>query len=391
MKKKVLFVINSLECGGAEKSLVSLLTAFDYELFDIDLLMFRANGMFIDLLPSEVTILPEPDFFYYSRQSLLRQLKNPRYCYIKLRTSIELRKNRKKRILHDAQCYWKYAHNAFSVDEKIYDVAIAWGQGNPTHYLAEKINALKKIAFINADYKAVGYNKEFDHPFYKIYDYIVTVSDKLCELVKRVFPAFESKIKTIYDINNAELIEKMAEQEIFPECLDGKLIFVTVGRLVQPKGYDLAVKACKALADRGYAFKWFIVGEGPERINIERDIMKYGISEYMILVGAQNNPYVYMKNADIYVQTSKSEGYCLTLGEARILNIPVVSTNFDVVYNQIINNENGLIVEMDGKAIAEGIMQLINNKELRNSIIDNLKNEKKGNIEEINKLYQLIE
>ena len=98
-----------------------------------------------------------------------------------------------------------------------------------------------------------------------------------------------------------------------------------------------------------------------------------------------------MKNADIYVQTSRFEGYCLTLGEARILNTPVISTDFDVVYNQLHNEENGLIVEKNPVAISNAIIRLWNNIELREYIISNLKKEKKGNPEEIKKLYQLIE
>lgn len=97
-----------------------------------------------------------------------------------------------------------------------------------------------------------------------------------------------------------------------------------------------------------------------------------------------------MNNADIYVQTSRFEGYCLTLGEARILNTPVISTNFDVVYNQLVDGENGLIVDMKPKAIAEAIERISRDSVLREHIVDNLKKEKKGNIEEIEKLYNLL-
>lgn len=391
MKRKILFVVNSLDVGGAEKSLTSLLNVLDYSRYDVELLMFRVGGLFLKLLPKEVGILPELDFVKSNGRSLLTQIKHPQYFCARVSASIGLRLNKKNHILHDSQCYWKYMHNVVENLEENYDVAIAWGQGNPTHYVAEKVTAEKKIAFINADYEAVGHNKRYDFPFYMKYNYIVTVSDKLAELVAKAFPDMKAKIKTIYDINDGELINHLASKvnPFVKDCISVKI--VTVGRLVEPKGYDLAVEACKKLVEQGLDFHWFIVGEGPERTKIEKAIDRFGINDYMILLGAKNNPYIYMKNADIYVQTSRVEGYCLTLGEARILNTPVISTNFDAVHNQLKDGENGLIVDMNGEAIANAIMRLISDQALREYIIGNLKREKKGNVEEIRKLYELME
>lgn len=388
MKKKILFVINSLGLGGAEKSLTSLLSTFDYSQYEVDLLMFRPNGMFLSLLPKEVNILPQPKFL--KMNSFKEQLKNPKYLITHIQTSIGLRKNAKHRTLHDAQCYWKYARKAFDNLKEKYDVAIAWGQGNPTHYVAEKVNANKKIAFINTNYEAAGHNKEYDYPYYLKYQYIVAVSDELTKLIIEVFPEMKEKIRTLYDINNAQLIHKMADFSNPFKDIDNKLILTTAGRLVKSKGYDMAVEAAKLLRDKGIDFQWFFIGEGSERKNLEDMISEYALTKNVILVGATDNPYIYMKNADIYVQTSRFEGYCLTLGEARILNTPVISTKFDVVYNQLVDGENGLIVDMKPKAIAEAIERLSKDSVLQEHIVDNLKKEKKGNIEEIEKLYNLL-
>lgn len=388
MKKKILFVINSLGVGGAEKSLISLLSTFDYSQYEVDLLMFRSTGMFLKLLPAEVNVLPQPEFL--KRSSFKEQLNTPRYVITHIRTTIGLRKNAKHRVLHDAQCYWKYAGKAFDNLTKKYDVAIAWGQGNPTHYVAEKVCANKKIAFINVNYEMAGHNKAYDYPYYLKYQYIVAVSDELTKLVAEIFPEMKEKIRTIYDINNARLIYKMANFSNPFKNIDSKVIMVTAGRLVPQKGYDMAVEAARRLKENGFDFKWFFVGDGGERKKIESMISEYGLEKNVILVGATDNPYVYMKNADIYVQTSRFEGYCLTLGEARILNKPVISTNFDVVYNQLVDGENGLIVDMDPKAIARAIEQLSKDFVLQEHIIANLQKEKKGNIEEIEKLYALL-
>lgn len=393
-KKKILFVINSLGCGGAEKSLVSLLSLFDYETYDVYLQMFHQDGMFMELLPETVNVLSKIDFleFCNGKSENLKKTQQIRYFVTRVRLFFGLRINKKRKIrLHDAQVYWKTCRCAIDRMEEVFDVAIAWGQGNPTHYAIDKVKAEKKIAFINTDYKAAGHNPAYDSKYYEQYNYIIAVSEKLRERLKEVFPEFEKKIKVIYDISSAKLIQQMAMQDNpYREVRTDKTL-VTVGRLVEAKGYDIALSACKILKDKDMRFKWYVVGEGPERERLETDIIKFGLEDNMILVGAQINPYPYIKNADIYVQTSKFEGYCLTISEARMLNRPIVTTNFEVVYNQIRNQENGLIVEMNGQAVASGIEQLLMDENLCAYFIKNLQKEKKGNEEEIRKLYSILE
>ena len=166
-------------------------------------------------------------------------------------------------------------------------------------------------------------------------------------------------------------------------------MLVTVGRLVPQKGYDIAAKAAWLLKKRGIRFHWYVVGGG-NTTPIKKDIAQYGIHYCFTLLGAKANPYPYMKAADIYVQTSKFEGYCLTLAEARMLNIPCVTTNFDVVYTQMIDGENGLVVEMNAEAVADGIIRLATDPELYQHIKRYQEQEKKGNVEEIRKFYELI-
>ena len=388
-KKKLLFVINSLGIGGAEKSLSSLLNALDFEKYDADLLMFNPGGAFIKLLPKQVHILPQLRFLKLN-SSIKKQIIHPKYLAARLLASAGLRWNKRRKVLHPAQCYWKYAGWAFDNIEKEYDAAIAWGQGNPTHYVAEKVHALKKIAFVNADYEAVGHNKDFDRPIYEKYHYIVCVSDILSHIMRNVYPDMSNKITTIYDINSAEVIRAMAEKyNPFTEDT-AELIIVSVGRLIEPKGFDLAISAAGNLDQSKKNFRWYIVGEGPQRSELQQSITAAGLEERVILTGAKENPYVYINHCDIYVQTSRVEGYCLTIGEARILNKPIVSTNFEVVYNQIRDGENGLIAEMNGSSIADAILKISKNENLQSYIINNLKREKKGNVEEIKKFYAIL-
>lgn len=391
MKKSILFVINSMGCGGAEKSLLSLLSLLDYAKYDVTLQMFRRGGMFEELLPPEVHIREDLDYTVFCGKNPLTQLLSfdLRRINARVSTSLFLRSNAKKGSpLHDAQAYWKYSAAAYDPLPERYDVAIAWGQGTPTHFVAEKVQAQKKFAWVNADYENVGHNKDFDCKYYAAFTGIICVSDKLCLTLQKVFPEYAAKMTTIYDINNPATIFTMADQ---PCSLsnEGNLTLVTVGRLVPQKGYDIAAKAAWLLKERGIKFHWYVVGSG-DSAPIEKDIAQYGISDCFTLLGAKANPYPYMKAADIYVQTSKFEGYCLTLAEARMLNVPCVTTNFDVVYAQMIDGDNGLVVEMNAEAVADGIIRLATDQELYQHIKGYQIQEKKGNVEEIEKFYELV-
>lgn len=392
MKKRVLFVINSLGCGGAEKSLVSLLSVMDYSRYQVDLQMFRPEGMFIELLNPNVSVLPTLPYIKYCSKECDVKF-NLRYLLTRICTAVGLRLPHRVhgQPLHDAQRYWKLTERVFEPLPNKYDVAIAWGQGNPTHFVATKVVAEKKIAFVNVDYIKAGHNKYFDRPYYEKFDYIASVSSVQQQAMQEVFPDLEDQMVTIYDIRNQELIEKMAEEYIPYQKKPNTKIFVTVGRMVSPKGYDLAVGAAKYLKDNGLNFKWYFVGDGPEMKKIQSLIRQNGLQNIVVPVGAKENPYPYIKCADIYIQTSKFEGFCLTLAEARALHIPPVSTNFDAVYNQLRDGETGLIVEMNPNSIARAIGRLLADDMLQEKIVSNLKIERIGNEEEVQKLYDLME
>ena len=391
MRKSILFVINSLGCGGAEKSLLSLLSLLDYDKYDVTLQMIRRGGMFEELLPPEVHVRKELDYTAFCSQSIAKQMLSFDFRRIaaRVRTSLFLRQNRRAgQPLHDAQAYWKYSGTAFDPLPELYDVAVAWGQGTPTHFVAKKVRAKKKFAWVNADYENVGHDKDFDRRYYAAFTEIICVSNKLCLTLQKVFPEYAAKMTTIYDINNPATIFAMANQ---PCSLrnEGNLTLVTVGRLVPQKGYDIAAKAAWLLKKRGVRFHWYVVGGG-DSAPIEKDIVQYGIRDCFTLLGAKANPYPYMKAADIYVQTSKFEGHCLTLAEARMLNVPCVTTNFDVVYAQMIDGDNGLVVEMSAEAVVDGIIRLATDQELYQHIKGYQVQEKKGNVEEIEKFYDLL-
>lgn len=383
MKKRLLFVIDSLVCGGAEKSLISLLPLIDYDRYDVDLLMFARGGVFEKYIPGEVNVI-QYDLFGSSRINKLNGFFHQLYFSALLRLHPER---------HGAENRWRAIHNAVKPMKKQYDIAVAYQQGFPTFFVATKVLAKKKVSWINADVFAAGYDMNYCKQFYDKVDYMVPVSQKLLDLLVKKCPWAREKVSCIYDIVNPDLIKRLSMEDI-PEAslFDEGLIIVTVGRLSKPKNFLLAVNAARILKDKGLKFKWFFVGSGGMREAIEVRIQELGLEQNVFLLGLKENPYPYMARADIYVQTSSFEGFGLTIAEAKILHKPIVSTNFDVVYDQIVNGENGLIALMNPEDVAEKIQELVNDKALEKRLVENLKKEENTTfLTEIKKFHQLLE
>lgn len=381
--KKILFVIESLVCAGAEKSLVTLLNLIDYSKYEVDLQLFSLTGEFLPLVPQKVNILDELPYFKETHNSLKSMVFKRKTTYqrkvIKSRLAYSLSLRIKKYTNpQQAVIFWKYASKCFEIYNKDYDIAIAYAQGVPTFYVADCINAKKKIAWVNSIYTLESYYNRFALCKYQNYDKIVCVSESGQQNFVLSFSSINTKTTVIYDINDGKFIEKLSKNDSSAASeMSGEIKLLTIGRFAIQKGYDIALGACKILKSRGFKFFWYVLGQGPLESEIINRIRKFNIEDNFILLGVRSNPYPYINNADIYVQTSRFEGFGLAIAEARILNIPVVTTNFDSVYAQMINGENGLVVDMTPEAVADGIQKLIEDKELYNHIVEYQKSEKK--------------
>ena len=352
---KILFVIDSLGCGGAEKSLVSLLPLLNKEKYDIHLWILHRGGVFENLVPGNVIIEKTPA--YTDNNWYKNHLAQLRYSILFRWNSLIKKKE------HRAETLWKCTGNLQEVPSEDFDVAIAYQQGLPTYLVASKVKARKKIAWVNVNIFNAGYSAIFNSVFYDKMDYIVPVSKDLETILLDTYPQFSRKYVCIYDILNPELIRRNANEPIpEQELFNQSVTLVTVGRLAVQKNYLLAVEAAKILNEKGIDFRWFFVGEGSERPHIEQKIVQYGLEQRVILLGLRTNPYPYMGHCTVYVQTSSYEGFGLTIAEAKILGKPVVSTDFDVVHDQIVHGQNGLIAEMTATSIAGHIIRMLTDK-----------------------------
>lgn len=395
MKKKVLFIIPSLNAGGAEKSLVNLLNHFNYEEYEVDLFIFCRGGIFEQFLPEEVNIIEcNKDYINFSlslKSSLINFIKDIKVTLIINRLLFSMTNKIKKDRRNIDQYNWRFLSKSLKSINKKYDVAIGFLEKTSIYFCVDKVSANKKIGFIHNDYRELGLNPRIDKEYFEKLDNIFTVSENCLNILKDEFQNEKDKFGIMRNVVSVSMINKMATTHESIYKKDKEQILISIGRLHKQKGFDIAIDTCKKLIDKGYDIKWYVIGEGEERDELEKLIAKNNLEDKFILLGIKSNPYPFIKQADIYVQSSRYEGKSIALDEAKILRKPIIITNYTTAKDQIENGENGLIVDTNADSLEEGIEILINDKSIRDKFIKNLSLSNFGTESEIKKLYEIME
>jgi glycosyltransferase involved in cell wall biosynthesis len=377
MKKKMLFMATSMNVGGVEKSLLSLLAILPSEKYDVTLLLLEKKGDFLEYIPSWVKVV-EVDWYkdikpvllqppqdtvknFYNRRQFMKMIK---FIFVYIFTKYS--NNR----------YFFYKHLLRNVPAKLntFDVAISY-QG-PTDiidfFILNKVSSPKKISWVHFDVSKHQINVELYKKLYVKYNHVFVVSSEGRKKLIEKFPYVKSKTKVVRNIISNRQIEEMATMEVdFDPDFQGVKV-LTVGRLAAEKGQDLAIRVLKRLRSEGYNVRWYCIGEGKKRREYEELISKLGLEKYFILLGSNTNPYPYILKSDIYVQTSRHEGYCLTLAEALCLKKPIITTNFIGAYEQVTNGINGWIVNPSEEEIYEKLKDLLDHPGERETLVNNL-------------------
>ena len=276
------------------------------------------------------------------------------------------------------QRVWKAWRCFIPAQKKVYDLAVSYVDGFSNYYVIDKVTASKKILWVHNEYEKLSYKMKFDRPYFEKADNIVTISDLCIQSLNNVFPDYKDKFRMLPNLSSADSIRRMAETEDPIEYKGQKNILLSIGRLEDQKGFDLAVKAAKILKDNKVEFCWFIIGQGELEHSLKSMICENGLEDVFKLIGVRKNPYPYIKNCLIFVQPSRYEGKSIVLDEAKILEKPIVVTNYTTVYDSITDGLSGSIVEFDEKKLADSIKELIENDMLRTAYSNNLKEENKN-------------
>ena len=399
--KKVLFVINTLGCAGAETALIELLKSLDEKEYELSLYVLMGQGEMIDKIPENVKLLND----HYCKDSVLsKQGKQAmmktvwrsfwgngnvfgKFAYI-VRTFSAMRRTGK---FQPDKILWRVISDGSQRFEETYDLAVAYLEGGSTYYVADHVKAKKKAAFIHIDYESSGYTKGMDRNCFDKMDRIFTVSDEVKKHFLNVYPKYQDKVKVFHNIINQDEIRRKAEEETgFEDHFDGVRL-LTVGRLTYQKAYDIAIDAMKLIKDRGYKVRWYILGEGSERPALEKKVKELGLEKEFLMPGAASDPFPYYKQADIYVHATRFEGKSIAIQEAQTLGCAIIASDCNGNREQIVQGKDGLLCQLDPESIAEAVISLVEDRDKRRRL-ENAAKEKdivhKGEIKLLLELMQ---
>ena len=396
-KKQILILMKTMNIGGAERSLLGLLNAFDYTRYNLSLMVYQHGGEFMKYIPSQVNLLPynpKYDVFEVSIKSLLFSKKFI-YAIVRILAKIELNlycsiKNKKKNVWINQQYTNKYLVPLLPNIKGKYDLAINF-LGVPD-VLIKKVNANRKAGWIHTDYNQIVANPKMDLKSFSDLDYIINVSDDCNNVFLKYYPQLIKKAVVIENILSENLIRKQADEfTVDSEMPDnGTIKILSIGRFGRAKNFDNVPEICKIIFSKGFNICWYLIGYGNDETFIRKKIEQFGVQNNVIILGKKENPYPYIKACDIYIQPSRFEGKAVTVREAQILAKPVVIANYETSKSQVDHNVNGIIVPLENKQCTDAICNFINDIHLQNILIDNCMKTDFGNIAEVDKIYNFI-
>jgi len=383
MRERVLYVISSFGTGGICRALQNTLNCLDTKKYEVDVFAMIPDGVYggeltnCKVLPSNYllsAICPNHYTLHGSKKivgyiaKIINRLSKDRFISFVMKLIADrLVKNGK------------------------YKAIIAYSEGLPTRFVSVTFHP-NKIAWIHCDYrnylKITGKNEQ---RIYQRFEHIVCVSNYTCKSFINIYPDLASKTKYIYNVLDSVFIKESSEQVHVPFYDNGIINIVSVGRVDPVKRFSEIPKIV-SLMKNASKVRWYIVGpavgNGEEYKLLQTNIEKYGVQSQVKLLGEKPNPYPYIANASILTCTSVSEACPYVINEAKILGIPIVSTNFGSAFEFIENYKDGIIAPLEKIPIV--LDELIDNRDLYDRIKNNLSKFRYDNFQIMSAIYSLI-
>lgn len=357
-KKKVLFLIWSFTAGGgAEKILANIVNNINYDKYEIYVLEYKNLNVKKEFVNEQVTIekpiiVQDGNIFNRIKNKLIQYLtyKNPKLLY-----------------------------NYYIKDK--YDIEVAFNYMIPSILVSN--SKAKKYTVVHSSIEDLDYKKASKQDFkdiqfkynlqkdsFKKMNNIVAISNKTEESIINLFPEVSDKVIKIY---NGYDFDKLNEQSNIRKCVvsnDKKFTLIAIGRLVKQKNFSFLIDIAKKLSDEKMNYQLLILGEGDERSKIEDKIKGYNLEDTVKLLGYIDNPYPYLKEADLFCLTSIAEGFPTVLVESLALGCPFIST--DVAGADELSDKGRCgIVTNDINEYVINIKKILNDTELRKRMAKN--------------------
>ena len=335
--KKILFVMPNLRGGGAEKVLIDILKNIDKKKFHITLLLFNMGEIYDEEIPKDINVKCVKDIMKFMPVRIWSRLAK----------------------------YFPKLFYKLIIREK-YDTEIAFMEGLATRFVAGSDNMKsKKVAWIHADLLKFHWTKSMflegkEEDSYSKFDDLVFVSSNAKVAFSNLFKENKSRKHVIYNPIIAHEIELKSNQD---NIKFDDFTVVSVGRLDYQKGYDRLIKVHADLVNM-YPHKLVILGEGPEREELEKLINNLSVENSVELKGFVKNPHSYIKAADLFISSSRSEGYSLVICESMILEKPILATNVTGPREILCEGKYGILCDDSKEGIKEKLKEVLENKKL---------------------------
>lgn len=385
MKKKILFILNGLGKGGIVSSFSSLYDSIRED-YDIKVLVLSTNKTdncpFGDDIISDnlLTSYNYPINTLNQKQKLLKLLLSPyRRIYAKIGVRLP------NLILNNVVCRLQKKYK--------FDIVVGYSEGLPT-LVASKFKVKKKISWIHCDYKRYYDTvciKNDELGIYENIDIINCVSKYTQDSFVKIYPSLEGKVQFIYNLYDVGRIKKLSLEAIDDKRFKTDLFtIVSVGRVDPVKRFSEIPQIAAQLKKNGLKFRWYILGpetRHKEDLLLKERILKYGVDDVVLWLGNKPNPYSYMAASNLYVCLSSSEACPMVFIEAKILGLPIVTTDFGSAY-EFIHDGEGYIFNI--KDLPHEIERLVLNPLQMNQLKEHLNKTNYNNEKSIAQLETLF-
>ena len=349
--RSILFFIESLDGGGAEGVLENIVTTIDKNKFD-------------------VTVVSETD-----KEFRTQKIKDNAHHHCFVHKNINKSKIRAliNKIIIKASLILPEAFVRKILIRGRYDIEVAFCEGYSTKIIGNspKNKGTKKIAWVHTDVvnnpwsESIFGSSDAEKECYKNFDVIVCVSETIKQSFIKKY-GMEEKVHVVYNLIDDQKALKQAKEPL-DFCISQRPFWVLAGSFRKVKGYDRMMEVCAQLRDEGYSFSVVIMGIGYERWEIEKLIDEFKLNDRVTLLDYQANPHKFMANADIFVCSSRAEGYSTVVSEAVTLGLPIVTTDCSGMREIFGNNKCGIICNNSTQGIYEALKSTLDHPHILES------------------------
>jgi glycosyltransferase involved in cell wall biosynthesis len=390
-KKKVLIVNNNFDIGGVQRSLINLLDQIK-DSYDITLFIFSNSGEYKNQIPAQVKLIEaspllnllgisqehakQKGYVLYFLRAVLSLYAKVISNYLPIRLLILTQKR-----MSGFDTAISFLHNCSK--EILY--------GGCNEFVLHRVEAKEKITFVHCDFSEYGGNTSRNRKMYEQFDKIVAVSEGCRQSFVKAVPKLATKTHCVLNCHNYnEYINKANDNPFIYSNKNKCLNILTVARLGQEKGILRGIEVIAKLNDQGYSISWYIVGEGEQRKLIDEEIIRRRASNYISVLGNKENPYRYMKNADIFFLPSYHEAAPMVHNEAKCLGIPIITTNTTSANEMVEDGKEGFVCGNNEHDLYEALKLMVEQPERLLRCKEYLLKQGYTNEKALNQFHELI-